>query len=144
MFNGGKWQDERGVNLLDGAAHFYDTYETADGKWIALGSVEASFYTLLLEKLGLSDDPAFARQNDQTLWPELKARLETLFLSRTRDEWCAELEDTDVCFAPVLSLSEAPQHPHNVARDTFVKVDGVIQPAPAPRFSVTPPLPVRM
>ncbi len=144
MFNIGMWQDERGVNPLDGAAHFYDTYETADGKWIAIGSVEEPFYALLLEKLGLTGDQDFAYQADAALWPRLKARLEAIFLTKTRDEWCAELEDADICFAPVLSLAEAPKHPHNVARGTFIEVDGEIQPAPAPRFSATPAPPVRM
>ena len=144
MFNVGMWQDVRGVNALDGGAHFYDTYATSDGKWIALGSVEPQFYAILLEKLGLTDDRDFAQQSDQSLWPELKVRLEVIFLTRTRDEWCALMEQTDICFAPVLSLAEAPRHPHNVARGTFVEVDGVIQPAPAPRFSATPAPPVLM
>ena len=144
MFDVGMWQDRRGVNALDGGAHFYDTYETADGKWIALGSIEVPFYAELLEKLGLGDDPDFAQQNDHALWPHLKARLEAIFLSKSRDEWCGVMEDTDICFAPVLSLAEAPQHPHNVARGTFIEVDGVIQPAPAPRFAATPAPGVRM
>jgi alpha-methylacyl-CoA racemase len=140
----GIWRDEREANFLDGAAHFYGTYETSDGKWIAIGSVEAEFHALLLEKLGLSDDPDFASQNDKTLWPQMKARLEAIFLTKSRDEWCAIMEDTDVCFAPVLSLTEAPKHPHNVARGAFIEVDGIIQPAPAPRFSATPAPGVRM
>ena len=144
MFNIGMWQDQRGVNALDGGAHFYDTYETSDGKWIALGSVEPQFYAILLEKLGLAGDPLFAQQSEHGLWPELKVRLEAIFLTRSRDEWCALMEDTDICFAPVLSLAEAPKHPHNVARGTFVEVDGVIQPAPAPRFGETPAPGVRM
>ena len=144
MFNAGMWQDRRGVNVLDGAAHYYDTYETSDGKWIAIGSIEEPFYALLLDKLGLTDDPDFARQDDQPLWPVLKARLEAIFRMKTRAEWCAIMEDTDVCFAPVLSLAEAPRHPHNVARGTFIEVDDIIQPAPAPRFSATPAPPVRM
>ncbi len=144
MHHVGMWQDVRGVNALDGGAHFYDTYETGDGKWIAIGSIEAPFYALLLEKLGLGDDPGFAQQNDHDRWPGLKLRLEALFRTRTRDEWCALMEDTDICFAPVLGLAEAPGHPHNVARSTFVEIDGVIQPAPAPRFSGTPAPPVRM
>ena len=144
MFNVGMWQDSRGVNVLDGAAHYYDTYETADGKWIAIGSIEEPFYALLLEKLGLSDDPDFVYQAHAALWPQLKARLEAIFLTKTRDEWCAIMEDTDICFAPVLSLAEAPKHPHNAARGTFIEVDGVIQPAPAPRFAATPAPPVRM
>ncbi|MEO6717380.1 MAG: CoA transferase, partial [Novosphingobium sp.] len=144
MFNVGMWQDVRGVNALDGGAHFYDTYATSDGKWIALGSIEPQFYAIFLDKLGLSDDPDFAQQSDQSLWPDLKARLEAILLTRSRDEWCALMEDTDICFAPVLSLAEAPRHPHNVSRGTFIDVDGVIQPAPAPRFSATPAPPVRM
>ncbi len=144
MFNVGMWQDRRGVNVLDGAAHYYDTYATSDGKWISIGSIEEPFYAMLLEKLGLTGDRDFAYQADAASWPRLKARLETIFLAKTRDEWCAIMEDTDICFAPVLSLAEAPQHPHNVARDTFIEVDGVIQPAPAPRFAETPAPPVRM
>ncbi len=144
MYNAGMWRDERGANILDGAAPYYDTYETADGKWVAIGSIEPQFYAILLDKLGLAEDAEFARQNDFALWPGLKARLEAIFLTRTRDEWCALMEDTDICFAPVLSLSEAPQHPHNVARGTFIEADGVLQPAPAPRFSATPAPPVRM
>ncbi len=144
MFNVGMWKDERGVNVLDGSAHYYDTYETSDGKWIAIGSIEEPFYALLLDKLGLTGDPDFAYQADEASWPGLKARLEAIFLTRTRDEWCGLMEDTDICFAPVLSLAEAPKHPHNVARGTFIEVDEVIQPAPAPRFSGTPAPPVRM
>ena len=144
MFNTGMWRDERGSNFLDGAAHYYDTYATSDGKWISIGSIETEFYALLLEKLGLADDPDFARQSDASLWPGLKSRLEAIFLTKSRDEWCAIMEDTDICFAPVLSLAEAPRHPHNVARGMFVEVDGVVQPAPAPRFSATPAPGVRM
>ena len=144
MFNVGIWRDERGANLLDGAAPFYDTYETADGKWISIGSIEPQFYAILLDKLGLADDADFTRQNDFALWPGLKSRLEAIFRTRTRDDWCSLMEDTDICFAPVLSLAEAPKHPHNVARGTFIEVEGVIQPAPAPRFSATPAPPVRM
>ncbi|MBA4086839.1 MAG: carnitine dehydratase [Novosphingobium sp.] len=134
----GRWKDERGVNLLDGGAHFYDTYETSDGKWISIGSIEPQFYALLLEKTGLKDDPAFAPQMDPRVWPDLKARLTALFLTKTRDEWCAIMDGTDICFAPVLSLREAPRHPHNTARETFVEDDGMIMPAPAPRFVGTP------
>ncbi len=144
MHGAGMWKDERGVNVLDGAAHYYDTYETSDGKWISIGSIEGPFYAELLEKLGLTGDPDFARQEDQVLWPALKARIEAIFLTRTRDEWCAIMEDTNICFAPVLSLTEAPRHPHNVARGTFIEVDQMIQPAPAPRFSETPAPSVRM
>ena len=138
FFGNGQWRDERGVNLLDSGAHFYDTYETADGKWISLGSIEPQFYALLLDKAGLADDPDFAHQMDQERWEGLKERLAQLFLTRTRDEWCAVMDGTDICFAPVLSLTEAPRHPHNVARSTFIEQGGMTQPAPAPRFSTTP------
>ncbi|MFN3516350.1 MAG: CaiB/BaiF CoA transferase family protein [Novosphingobium sp.] len=134
----GQWRDERGVNLLDSGAHFYDTYETSDGKYISLGSIEPQFYALLLEKTGLAGDPEFAQQMNPMKWDELKARLTALILTKTRDEWCAIMDGTDICFAPVLSLKEAPRHPHNVARGTFVEESGMIQPAPAPRFSATP------
>jgi alpha-methylacyl-CoA racemase len=138
FFGNGQWQDRRGVNLLDGGAHFYDTYETADGKWISLGAIEPQFYALLLDRTGLKDDPAFAAQLDPAGWGPLKERLTALFLTKTRDEWCALLDGTDACFAPVLSLGEAPAHPHNAARGTFVEQDGMVMPAPAPRFSGTP------
>jgi alpha-methylacyl-CoA racemase len=144
MYGIGMWRDERGVNVLDGAAHFYDTYETADGKWVSIGSIEPQFYAILLEKLGLGGDPAFAYGADPATWPQLKARLRDIFKTRTRGEWCAVMEDTDICFAPVLSLAEAPHHPHNVARGTFIEVSGIVQPAPAPRFLGTPAPPVRM
>ncbi len=140
----GQWRDERGVNLLDSGTHFYDTYETSDGKWISLGSIEPQFYALLLEKTGLTGDPDFAQQMNPAKWDELKGRLIALFRTKTRDAWCALMDGTDVCFAPVLSLTEAPQHPHNVARGTFVEDGGIIQPAPAPRFSVTPAPPVKL
>lgn len=133
----GIWKDERGVNLLDTGAHMYDTYECADGKWISIGSLEPQFYALLLEKTGLKDDADFAAQMNSAHWPALKERLTTLFKTRTRDDWCADMEMSDVCFAPVLSMSEAPHHPHNAARGTFVEADGVMQPAPAPRYSAT-------
>jgi len=134
----GLWADHCGVNLLDTGAHFYDTYETADGKFISIGSIEPQFYALRLEKAEI-DDPEFNEQLDFTRWPSLKVKLETLFKAKTRDEWCAVMEGTDICFAPVLSLEEAPQHPHNQERETFVEVEGVVQPAPAPRFSRTRP-----
>jgi alpha-methylacyl-CoA racemase len=132
------------VNILDSGAPYYETYETADGKWISLGSLEEPFYATLLEELGLTGDPDFARRDDPAMWPVPKRRLEAIFRTRTRDEWCAIMENTDICFAPVLSLAEAPRHPHNVARGAFVEAGGVIQPAPAPRFSATPAPPVRM
>jgi alpha-methylacyl-CoA racemase len=133
----GRWSNQRESNMLDGGAHFYNTYECADGKYVAIGSIEPQFYALLLEKCGLTDDPAF--QNQMSQWPELKARMTTLFKTKTRAQWCELMEGSDVCFAPVLDLDEAPQHPHNRARATFVERDGVIQPAPAPRFSRTAP-----
>lgn len=134
----GMWSDARDANLLDGGAHFYDTYETKDGKWVAIGSIEPQFYALLLEKAGLAGDPAFAPQMDRARWPDLSKTLGTVIASKTRDEWCAAMEGTDVCFAPVLSLEEAPRHPHNVARETFTTVAGVVQPNIAPRFLRTP------
>ena len=124
--------------MLDSGAHFYDAYECADGKFISIGSLEPQFYTELLQRLGLDGDESFAAQMDRTTWPELKLRVADLFKSKTRDEWCALLDATDVCFAPVLTMSEATAHPHNVARSTFVDVNGRVQPAPAPRFSRTP------
>jgi alpha-methylacyl-CoA racemase len=139
----GRWRDARGVNLLDGGAHFYDSYETADGKYVAVGAIEPQFYAELLTKLGLGEDSAFRAQFDAEGWPALTARLAALFRTKTREEWCALLEGTDACFAPVLSLAEAPLHPHNVARNAFVEVGGMTQPAPAPRFSATPADPPR-
>ena len=140
----GQWRDERGVNLLDSGTHFYDTYETSDAKYISLGSIEPQFYALLMDKTGLTDDPDFAQQMNPAKWGELKARMTALILTKTRDEWCAIMDGTDICFAPVLSLKEAPQHPHNVARSTFVEDGGMVQPAPAPRFSATPAPPVSL
>ncbi|HEX2038137.1 MAG TPA: CaiB/BaiF CoA-transferase family protein [Acidimicrobiales bacterium] len=133
----GAWTEERGRNLLDTGAHFYDTYECADGEYISVGSIEPQFYAELRRLAGL-DDEAFDAQLDRDRWPELKERVAAVFRTKSRDEWCALMEHTDVCFAPVLSLSEAPGHPHNVARGTFTEVADVVQPAPAPRFSRTP------
>ena len=133
----GMWKDERRSNLLDGGAHFYDTYQCADGKWISIGSIEPQFYALLLEKTGITD-PAFANQMDRSAWPSLKAKLADVLKTKTQAEWCAIMDATDICFAPVLDLEEAPKHAHNVARETFVTIEGVVQPAPAPRFSATP------
>ncbi|MGD9997177.1 MAG: CaiB/BaiF CoA transferase family protein [Ilumatobacteraceae bacterium] len=126
-----------GTNLLDSGAHFYDAYECSDGKYVSIGSIEPQFYAELLRLTGLEGDEEFARQMDKSQWPHLKERIADLFRSKTRDEWCALMEHTDVCFAPVLTLAEAAQHPHNVARETFVEVGGIRQPAPAPRFSRT-------
>jgi alpha-methylacyl-CoA racemase len=134
---GGMWKDERRVNLLDGGAHFYDTYQCADGKWISIGSIEPQFYALLLEKTGIND-PEFAGQMDRSNWDSLREKLAHVIVQKTQAQWCEIMDATDVCFAPVLDLDEAPKHAHNVARKTFVEVEGVIQPAPAPRFSVTP------
>ncbi len=134
----GFWTDERGVNLLDGGAHFYDVYETSDGKYVSIGAIEPQFYSILLEKTGLAGDDLPA-QMDRARWPELKARVTAVFKTKTRDEWCRIMEGTDLCFAPVLSIAEAPHHPHAKARQAYVDVDGVAQPAPAPRFSRTPP-----
>ena len=133
----GIWKDERRSNLLDGGAHFYDTYQCSDGKWISIGSIEPQFYALLLEKTGIFD-PQFANQMSRDEWPELKAKLAAVLARKTQAEWCAIMDATDICFAPVLTLDEAPNHPHNAARETFVTVEGVVQPAPAPRFSATP------
>ena len=133
----GVWKDEAGVNRLDGGAPYYDTYTCADGKFISIGSIEPQFYALLRKHTGLDADPAFDAQDNMAEWPAMKAKVAALFATKTRDEWCAIMEMTDVCFAPVLSLEEAPLHPHNVARGTFIDVGGAIQPAPAPRYSET-------
>jgi alpha-methylacyl-CoA racemase len=134
----GFWQDERGTNLLDTGAHFYDVYETADGKYISIGSIETQFYAELLKLTGLENEE-LPYQMDRSQWPAMKERLTALFKTKTRDEWCALLEPSpELCFAPVLSMAEAADHPHNKERQTFVEVGGVVQPAPAPRFSRTP------
>lgn len=134
----GRWRDERGVNLLDTGAACYDAYETADGHYVSIGSLEPQFFALLKDKVGLADDPDFAANFDPRLWPAQRDKLTALFRGRTRDEWCALMEGTDICFAPVLSMAEAPVHPHNAARGTFIEANGITQPAPAPRFSATP------
>lgn len=134
----GGFKDQRGSNMLDGGAHFYDTYATKDGKHVCIGSIEPQFYALLIEKAGL-DAEKYANQMDPGEWPELKADLQRVFLTKSQSEWCDIMEGTDVCFAPVLSIFEAPHHPHNVARKSFQEVDGVMQQAPAPRFSRTQP-----
>jgi len=146
--NMGMWDpDLRGGNMLDTGAHYYDTYECADGKYVSVGSIEPQFYDILLDKLGLTDDPEFKRarvgldlrkDKADVRWANLKERLRGLFLTKTQAQWCELLEYTDACFAPVLTMTEAAQHPHNVQRGTFVEHDGVIQPSPAPRFSRTP------
>ncbi|MCG8592341.1 MAG: CoA transferase [Proteobacteria bacterium] len=131
------WSPERGTNLLDSGAPFYDVYETADGRYVSVGAIEPQFYAALLKKLELPPS-AVATQNDRATWPAQKERIAAVFRTRTRDEWCALLEGEDVCFAPVLSPEEATAHAHNAARATFVEVEGAVQPAPAPRFSRTP------
>ncbi len=134
---GGLWSNERGANLLDGGAPFYGTYACADGKYLAVGPIEPQFYRLFLEKAGITD-PELVNQYDLTAWPYQREKLAAILRTRTRDEWCALLEGSDACVTPVLDLEEAPQHPHNRARRTFVVVDDVLQPAPAPRLSRTP------
>jgi len=133
----GFWRDERGVNLLDTGAHFYDVFETGDGKYVSIGSIEPQFYQLLLRHTGLEGE-SLPGQFDRAAWPAMKERVAAVIRTKTRDEWCRIMEGTDVCFAPVLSLREAPEHPHNQARRTFVEVAGVLQPGPAPRFDRTP------
>src|SRR5262245_28276201 len=125
----GVWTDEAGTNLLDTGAHFYDAYETRDEEYISLGSIEPKFYAELLRLSGLEKEDLPA-QNDRTQWPALKERVAALIRTKTREEWCRIMEGSDVCFAPVLSLKEAPAHPHNARRSAFVEVAGVIQPAP--------------
>ncbi len=137
MTAGGMWHPERGTNLLDTGAHFYDVYECKDGKYVSIGSIEPQFYVELRRLAGL-DGPEWDPQMDRNVWPNLKERITQVFLAKTRDEWCALMEHTDVCFAPVLSIAEAPKHPHNVARKTFDDSHGFVQPSPAPRFSRTP------
>ena len=133
----GEWSDERESNFIDGGAPFWRCYETKDGKFVSLGAVEEKFYEELLIKLGL-DPKTEPHVMDRKSWPRMRERFETIFKQKTRDEWCRIMEGSDTCFAPVLSFTEAPNHPHNKARGAFVEVDGVMQPAPAPRFSRTP------
>jgi len=133
-----RFSGERGTNMLDSGAHFYEVYETKDGEYISIGSIEPQFYAELIRKAGL-DEVHYAAQLDRSKWHEYKDELTAVFKSRTRDEWCALMEGSDICFAPVLSMDEAPEHPHNKARNTFMTVDGFTQPAPAPRFSRTVP-----
>ena len=132
-------EERRGTNLLDTGAHFYDVYRCADGQYVSIGAIEPQFYAELLRLTGLADDPELANRMEPSLWPRLTARLESVFLTKTRDEWCAVMEHTDVCFAPVLTMTEAARHPHNVERQTIVERHGVQQPAPAPRFGRTRP-----
>jgi alpha-methylacyl-CoA racemase len=140
----GMFEESPGESLLAGAAHYYDTYETADHKFVAIAAIEPAFYGEFIDRLGL-DRERFAPHGfrfgrlDAARWDELKAEVAAAFRTRTRDEWCALLEGTDICFAPVLPLSEAPSHPHNAARGTYIELDGVMQNAPAPRFSRSAP-----
>jgi alpha-methylacyl-CoA racemase len=136
MRSSGDWKAQPGTNVLDSGAHFYEVYETADGGHMAVGAIEPQFYAELLRILEI--DPAQAPQWDRTRWPELKARFAAAFRARTRDEWAALFDGSDACVTPVLSLEEAPRHPHNVARGTFVDGGPGAHPAPAPRFSRTP------
>jgi alpha-methylacyl-CoA racemase len=133
----GFWKDARESNFLDGAAHFYGTYACLDGKHVSVGAIEPQFYRQLLELCGITD-VHFQQQWEQGEWPALREKLAAMFRTRTRAQWCELLEGTDACFAPVLSMGEAADHPHNRARGTFVRQDGVVQPAPAPRFDRTP------
>ncbi|MBE3602804.1 CoA transferase [bacterium] len=137
MHAAGMWVDRRGENILDTGAHFYDVYETSDGEYVAIGSIEGKFYAELLRLTGL-EGQELPRQMDRTQWPALKKKLAEVFKTKSRAEWCKIMEGSEVCFAPVLNMAEAPKHPHNVHRGTFVEVEGVPQPAPAPRFSRTP------
>jgi alpha-methylacyl-CoA racemase len=146
MFQGlrasGDWSDERGTNLLDTGAYFYEVYETSDGRYISLGALDARSHELLVRLTGLvGDGDPVPDPDDRSAWPSIKVRLAALVRTKTRDEWCGLLEGTDACFAPVLGPDEAPDHPHNRARGTFVVVDGVMQAAPAPRFGRTAPGP---
>ena len=130
------WTTDRFSNRLDGGAFYYGSYECSDGRYISIGSLEPQFYALLLEKAEITD-PEFQEQLDEAAWPAKREKLTQLFKTKTRQQWCDIMEGTDVCFAPVLDLKEAPNHPHNIDRKTFVELDGVVQPAPAPRFSRT-------
>lgn len=138
LHNMGQWTPDRASNLLDGGAHFYGAYETADGKFVSIGSIEPQFYQLLIEKAQLNPEQFGQQPGEQmnsSRWPELKKTLEEVFKTKTRDQWCDLLEGTDACFAPVLDFLEAPQHPHNKARSTFIDIDGTVQPGIAPKFS---------
>tara|TARA_Y100000994_G_scaffold66948_1_gene54637 strand:- start:503 stop:1273 length:771 start_codon:yes stop_codon:yes gene_type:complete len=137
MHASGHWSDQREDNVLDGGSYYYGVYETADNKFVSIGSIEGKFHDELLQLTGLDEAPTNSR-NDQQSWAEKKARLSEIIKSKTRDEWDQIMLGSDVCYAPVLDLSEAPSHPHNVARGSFVEIDGVTQPGPAPRFSRTP------
>ncbi|WP_321951645.1 CaiB/BaiF CoA transferase family protein [Paraburkholderia bannensis] len=133
----GYWKDQRASNRLDSGAPWYNVYETKDGRWLSVGANEARFWRNMLELLGLAQAD-MPDQHDTSRWPEMREKLAAIFRTRTRDEWCEQAEGREVCFSPVLSMTEAPAHPHLRARGTFVEHDGIVQPAPAPRFSRTP------
>jgi len=133
----GRWTEGRDQNFLDGGAHFYGVYECSCGNFISIGSIEPQFYALLRKHAGLTDAD-FDAQMDRKAWPALKEKLTKVFKSKSREEWCKIMEGTDICFAPILTMAEAPKHPHMAARNVFVERHGVTQPAPAPRFSRTP------
>jgi len=134
----GLWNaEQREANLLDGAAHFYDSYETADGKYVSIGSIEPQFYAEL-KRLAELPEEDFGDQGNSAKWPEMEEKLTAVFKQKSQAQWCEIMEGTDVCFAPVLNFLDAPKHPANVARNTYIEVDGITQPAPAPRFSRTP------
>jgi alpha-methylacyl-CoA racemase len=130
-----RWRDERGVNLLDSAAPYYDSYETADRKYLAVGAIEPQFYRTFITLLGLGDDPELAEQNDVKQWPAQKEKIAARIKTKNRAEWAAIFDGEDACVAPIVSLAEAPNHYHMIAREAFVSVDGAIHPAPAPRYS---------
>ena len=138
QFAAGRWSLNRHDNLLDGAAPFYTTYQCSDGKWVAVGAIEPQFYAALLERIGLPLEE-FQPQHQRSHWARRKQRIAAVFLEKTQAVWCKIMEGIDACFTPVLDMSQAPSHPHNLARQTFTKVEGVLQPAPAPRFSRTHP-----
>lgn len=138
----GAWSDARGTNLLDGGAPFYATYETADGQWVSIAAIEPKFYAELARRIGL-DESFVAAQNDRSQWPAMREAIAAIVRGRTRAAWCEQLEGTDACFAPVLTVGEAARHPHALARGTYVEVEGVVQPGPAPRFDRSAPVPVR-
>lgn len=134
----GSWSNERGTNMLDSGAHFYDSYETLDQQYVSIGSIEPQFYALLIELTGI-DPQLFSAQMDKSAWPQLSDELSKVFKTKSRDQWCDIMEGTDVCFAPVLNMDEAPEHPQNVARESFFTMGDVVQPSPAPKFSRSVP-----
>ena len=139
MHNTGEVRDELGQGWADFGSPWHDTYECADGLYVTVCALEPQFYAELLSLLELQDSPVFAGQWDKSQWPAGKLKMQEVFLSKSRQEWCDLLEGTDACFAPVLNMTEAAEHPHNVARETYLNIDGIVQPAPAPKFSVSTP-----